>query len=74
MVQNPNIEKHEGEKLPRLLTVLEVTNILGLGQSTTYLLIKRGELTCVRIGRAVRVRQDDLDAFIESKVVKGSGY
>ncbi len=74
MFQQSNIEKHEGEKLPRLLTVLEVANILGLGQSTVYLLIKRGELTCVHIGRAVRVRQEDLEAFIQSNTVKGTGY
>jgi excisionase family DNA binding protein len=73
MFQDSNIEKQESEKLPRLLNVLEVTNILGLGQSTVYLLIQRGELPCVRIRRSVRVRQEDLEAFIEANVEEGSG-
>ena len=74
MIQHPKTEKFESKKLPRLITASEVSHILGLGESTVYLLIQRGELPCVRIGRAVRVKQDDLDAFIESKVVKSSGY
>jgi excisionase family DNA binding protein len=39
---------------PVLLTVPEVARRLSLGRATTYLLVQRGELPVVRIGRAVR--------------------
>lgn len=54
------------DKLPRLLKVSEVASILGLGLSTIYLLIRRNELPCIRFGRAVRVRTDDVEKFIEA--------
>ena len=54
------------DKLPRLLKASEVASILGLGLSTIYLLIRRNELPCIRFGRAVRVRTDDVEKFIEA--------
>jgi excisionase family DNA binding protein len=56
------------DKLPRLLTVQEVSQILHLGRSTVYLLIQLGDLPCVRFRRSVRVRPGDLEKFIESKL------
>jgi len=52
--------------LPNLMTVREVAEKLELGRSTVYLFIRRKELPCVRFGRAVRVRSDDLEKFIEA--------
>ncbi len=41
---------------------------LGLMNMTTvYLLMERGELASIRIGRSVRIRPEDLEKFIESK-------
>jgi excisionase family DNA binding protein len=54
------------KEIPRLLNALEVSQILGLGHSTIYQLIRQGELPCVRFGRAVRVRPEDLDIFIQA--------
>ena len=53
------------DKLPRLLTVQEVSRILHLGRSTVYKLIQLGELPCVRFGRSVRVRLEDIEEFIK---------
>jgi len=50
-----------------LLTAEDAARILCIGVSTVYLLLQRGELTPVRIGRSVRVRPEDLEKFIESK-------
>ena len=62
------------DKLPRLLTASEVASILGLGLSTIYLLIRRNELPCIRFGRAVRVRAEDVEKFIDSNSEGGRQY
>jgi excisionase family DNA binding protein len=50
-----------------LLTVQEVADFLRLNQQTVRNAIDRGELAAVRIGkRRVRIRQSDLDAFVEA--------
>ena len=54
------------DKIPRLLKPSEVASILGLGLSTIYLLIRHDELPCIRFGRAVRVRADDVEKFIDA--------
>jgi excisionase family DNA binding protein len=45
--------------LPRLLTVDEVADALGICARTVRRLIARGELATHRLGRAVRVAEDD---------------
>jgi len=57
------------EKTPsRLLNAQDIAEALNIGLSTVYLLLERGELPSIRIGRSVRVRPQDLDEFIESRV------
>jgi excisionase family DNA binding protein len=41
---------------------------LALGRSTVYLLIGRGDLRTVRVGKAVRVPAEELERFIASRV------
>lgn len=49
------------------LTVAEIAELLKLNQQTIRNWIDRGELPAVRLGRRrVRVRQSDLDAFIDA--------
>lgn len=50
--------------LPLLLTPAEAAAALGVGRSTLFDLLGSGALPSVRIGRARRVRRDDLDAFV----------
>ena len=50
-----------------LMTADEASKVLQVGLSTVYLLLQRGELACVRIGRSVRIRPLDLDEFIEAR-------
>ena len=54
-----------------LMTAEEVSEVLQIGLSTVYLLLQRGELASVRIGRCVRIRPPDLDEFIESESAWG---
>ena len=50
---------------PLLLTVVEAAAMLGVGRTTMYELLARGDLVAVRIGRARRVRIVDLQLFVE---------
>lgn len=69
-------ENHPEEvKTPsRLLNAQDVAEALSIGLSTVYQLLERGELTCIRIGRSVRVRPEDLEEFIESRVQGKAAY
>ena len=53
-----------GTQDPRLLTVVEVAGVLGVGRSKVYELLYRGELKSVRIGSSRRVRYSDLGDFV----------
>lgn len=52
----------------RLLRTKEVAERLAVSPSMAWKLIATGELRAVRIGRAVRVRPVDLEAYIASAV------
>jgi excisionase family DNA binding protein len=43
----------------------DATRLTNLGRTTLYAEIAAGRLRAVRFGRAVRIRRDDLDAWIE---------
>ena len=53
-----------------LLTVEDVQNKLQVSIRTVRELTASGRLAVVKIGRSVRVREQDLEAFIESNLVK----
>ena len=57
--------------MEKLLTVKMACDTLALSRTTLYRLITRGELPVVRIGGNVRIRQKDIDAFIQSRVDVG---
>ena len=64
--QNQN-DRSNPIQLEELLRREDVARILNISRSYAYLLMKRGELPIVRIGRSVRVRPSDLEQFIEKK-------
>lgn len=51
-----------------LMTVEEVRVQLNIGRTLVYQLIWSGALPVVRIGRALRVRGADLDAYVDAQV------
>ena len=53
----------DGEPLLRIDP--DVTGLTKFGRSTIYREIAAGRLRAVRIGRAVRVRRDDLEAWLD---------
>jgi excisionase family DNA binding protein len=48
-----------------LYTTMEVAKMLRVSQRTVQDWIRHGELTAVRYGRQIRVRQADIEAFGE---------
>jgi len=54
----------------KLLKSDEVAEILKVSRSFAYQLMNRGDIPTVRIGSAVRVRVEDLEAYINQKAVQ----
>ena len=54
------------EQVMRLMKVNEVAEVLGLSRSTVYKLLAERRLPSVRIDGSRRVRDSDLDRFVES--------
>lgn len=53
-----------------LLTVTEVAKELRLSEEHVRVLVRQGKLTTVRLGeRGIRFRRQDLNEFVESRVV-----
>ena len=52
------------EHLDQFLKIVEVAEILNISRAFAYKLIQRGELRCVNIGKARRVRITDLNEYI----------
>jgi excisionase family DNA binding protein len=57
----------------RLLTADDIAQRLQVSQSLAYNLMQRGEIPTVRLGRAVRVRPQDFEEFIKSRVCGSNG-
>jgi len=49
-----------------LMKIPEFCEEYGVSRSTYYRLRDRGELPCVKIGRAVRIRREDAERWYES--------
>lgn len=56
----------ENAVAPRLLRLDEVADRLAVSRSMAWKLIAAGDLRAVRIGRAVRVRPRDLEAYLSN--------
>ncbi len=56
----------------KLLSAPEVAELLGLGESTVRRMMRDGDLASVKIGAARRVRQEDLDAYMDRQAADGA--
>lgn len=55
------------------LSTADAANALGITPRTLYRFIDQGELPAYRFGRVIRVKQVDIDAFIEgARIEPGS--
>jgi excisionase family DNA binding protein len=53
-----------------LLRLPEVANLLGVGRSTVYELVQRGDLPAVHVGRAVRIPSAALQRWVEQQTAE----
>jgi excisionase family DNA binding protein len=53
-----------------LLTVEQVQQLLKVGRTFAYSLIRSGELPSYRVGRLVRVRRRDVEHWLEEQAAK----
>lgn len=65
----------ERDKLARepLMKVPEVAEYLGLAESTVRNKVQAGEIPYKKVGRSVRFRRAEIDAWIEEQSGNGSG-
>jgi excisionase family DNA binding protein len=57
--------------LPAYLTVTEVARMLRLSRSTTYALVRRGQLPAIRVGDSIRVPVAALEEYLASVAAEG---
>ncbi|MGQ0670814.1 MAG: helix-turn-helix domain-containing protein [Actinomycetota bacterium] len=51
----------------RFVTVSEVASLLRVSRMTVYRLIRQGDLPAVRMGRALRLREDEVHRYIDGR-------
>lgn len=60
-----NEQRNEGRRL--LHPIEEVVQILGIGRTTVYELIKTGDLHPIHIGRCCRISDEELVRFVRER-------
>ncbi len=54
---------------PPWLTYAQVERLYGLSRTTAWRAIRDGRLQAARVGRAVRISRDSLDAFMREHTI-----
>jgi len=72
-MDNPKISKSRSSDL-QLYTAIEIAERMKVSRSFAYQLMRSGEITTVRIGRAIRVRKDDLTEYILKHTRSGGDF
>ena len=52
--------------IPKLLTIEDLTEALGIGKTTAYKLVRK--ISHTKIGRRILVKEDDLQEYIQSQM------
>jgi len=61
-----SIDYSDPLKSVRLLTVEDLVDLKIGSRASVYRMLARGDIPCIRRGRSVRVRQVDLEAWLEA--------
>jgi excisionase family DNA binding protein len=54
--------------MPILFTPVQTAKIMGISRSQVYVLMNRGELGSVSIGRSRRITRQQMDQFIQNLI------
>lgn len=54
------------EDIPVLLSIEDLQDILGIGRTKAYELIRSGQIRSIRIGRLVRISKSDLLDYLDN--------
>lgn len=60
----------ESSRETRLLTAPDVARILNISKAAAYQLIQQRKIPSIRIGRSVRVREEDLTNFVSRQILR----
>ncbi len=64
---NPRKPEHPARGLPpKLLSINQTCDVLGIGRTSLYGLIARKRLNSLKLGRRTLISSDVLDAFVAS--------
>jgi excisionase family DNA binding protein len=63
------LSSDSGSSAPLLLTPENVANACGLSRRAVYRAIERGELRAIRLCSRLRIRAEDLDAWLDDNEV-----
>jgi len=66
--QRSNVEDQISPAGPRLLRIEDIAHRCAISRSMAWKLVSQGDLRSIRIGRAVRVRPADLEAYLAGAV------
>ncbi len=55
------------EDIPILLSIEELQDILGIGRTKAYELLRSGQIRSIHIGRQLRISKPDLLEFLEDQ-------
>jgi excisionase family DNA binding protein len=61
--EDPHRSQERGDL--QLLSVDEVCQQLGMGKSWVYRRLGSGEIPSVKLGRSIKIRREDLEAYLE---------
>ena len=65
------MDEHDPIQEGRLLTAREVAERLAVSSETVLVWVRKGELPAFRLGRAIRFRETDLDAWLDERRTTG---
>lgn len=57
----------------RLLTVGEVADVMRVSNMTVYRLIKSGQIGAIRVGKNYRIRESEVDRYLQERSVQAEG-
>jgi len=55
------------ETLCDVLTVEQLSNVLGVGLNTAYSLVRSGRIASIRVGKQIRISKTALQKFLNSE-------